>query len=68
MLDEKDKTRKQIGCKWVFKIKRNETFWERLVAQGYKKNKVIDYDANNSPVVKDICHRIVMAKMITNGH
>ena len=61
-LKEEDKDRKPIGCKWVFKIKRNGSYRARLVAQGFTQIRGIDYDENYSPVVKDICHRIVMAK------
>ena len=33
-----------------------------MVAQGYTQIKGIDYNANYSPVVKYICHRLVMAE------
>jgi len=34
------------------------------VALGYKQIKGIDYDDNYSPVVKDICHRVLMARIL----
>ena len=36
----------------------------------YGKNVVkgVDYDENYSPVIKDVCHRLVLAKMIANQH
>ena len=67
-LNVKSRRKSLIGCRWVFKIKRNGTFRARLVAQGYTQVKGIDYDENYSPVVKDICHRLIMAKMISNEH
>ena len=49
---KKNKNRKHIGCKWVFKIKRNGVFRARLVAQGFTQIKGVDYDDNYSPVVR----------------
>lgn len=48
-----------IGTIWVFKIKRkaNDTikrYKSRLVAQGFKQHKDIDYGLIYSPVVKYI--------------
>ena len=52
----------------MFKVKRNGTFRARLVAQGYTQIKGVDYDENYSPVIKGVCHRLVMAQMIANQH
>ncbi|KAA0043452.1 gag/pol protein [Cucumis melo var. makuwa] len=46
---------KPIGCKWIYKRKRDQagkvqTFKARLVAKGYTQNKRIDYEETISPV------------------
>ena len=65
-LDPSDKIKRPIGCRWVFKIKRNGVYRARLVAQGYSQIKGIDYDENYSPVVKEICQRIIMCLILNN--
>ena len=44
--------------------KRNGIYRARLVALGYKQIKGIDYDDNYLPVVKNICHRVLMARIL----
>ncbi|GKU95397.1 hypothetical protein SLEP1_g8760 [Rubroshorea leprosula] len=55
-----------IGCKWVFRIKRNnegrvESYKARLVAKGFHQRPGSDYFHTFSPVIKPITIRIVLS-------
>ena len=60
------KDRKNVGCKWVFNLKKGvdgkvEIYKARLVAKGYSHMEGIDYHEIFSPVVKLVSIRIVLA-------
>lgn len=55
-----------VGCKWVFKIKRNasgeiEKYKARLVAKGYSQVQGIDYEDTYAPVARLSSLRTVLA-------
>ena len=60
-----DPTRRLVGHKWVFKVKRSGLHQARLVALGYSHIPGVDFTANFAPVVNDVTLRLslMMKKM-----
>ena len=56
--------RRLIGCKWVFKVKRDGRFKSRMVAQGFSQIPGIDFTESFAPVVNDITFRLVIILMM----
>ena len=48
----------------MFKIKRDITYWARLVALGYSQIPGVDYTDNFAPVAHDVSFRIALARMM----
>jgi hypothetical protein len=58
--------RRSIGCKWVYKSKRDESgavkrYKARLVAQGFSQREGIDFGVTFAPVVRLDTLRIILA-------
>ena len=47
-----------VGCRWVFKVKRNGVYHARLVAKGFSQIPGVDFTDNYSPVVNDVTFRV----------
>ena len=53
-----------VGCRWVFKVKRNGVYHARLVAKGFSQIPGMEFTDNYSPVVNDVTSRVVEARML----
>lgn len=65
--------KKAIGCKWVYKIKRDEngqvcSYKARLVAQGFSQKYGEDYDEVFAPVARSATFRILMSVAGVNNY
>ena len=61
-----------VGCKWVFRIKRNydgsiDRFKPCLVAKGFHQIPGVDYLETFSPIIKPTTMRLVLSITISNG-
>lgn len=61
-----------IGCKWVFRIKRNpdgsiEKYKARLVAKGFHQRPGVDFKETFSPVIKPATIRTVLTLAVFSG-
>ncbi len=66
------KDKKEIGCKWVYKVKHNadgsmSRYKARLITKGYAQTYGIDYEETYSPVAKMTTIRIIIAMVATKG-
>lgn len=67
------KNKRAIGCKWVYKLKRDEsghvcTYKARLVAQGFSQKFGEDYDEVFAPVARSATFRILMSVAGVNNY
>jgi hypothetical protein len=62
IIDEKDfpNDRRCIKNKWIFKVKRNGVFRERLVACGYSQVPGVDFTESFVPVLNNVSFRLML--------
>ena len=53
-----------VGCRWVFKVKRNVLYSTRLVAKGFSQIPGVNFTDNYSPVISHVTFRVVVARML----
>lgn len=61
-----------VGCKWVYKLKKNadgtiSRYKARLVAQGFSQTEGLDYTETFSPIVRHSTVRIILALTASSG-
>ncbi|PNY16224.1 hypothetical protein L195_g012939 [Trifolium pratense] len=61
-----------VGCKWVFRIKRNpngsiDRYKARLVAKGFHQRPGCDYTETFSPVVESVTIQIILTLAVRQG-
>ncbi|RVW58637.1 Retrovirus-related Pol polyprotein from transposon RE1 [Vitis vinifera] len=61
-----------VGCKWVFRIKRNldgsiSRYKARFVAKGFHQRPRVDYNDTFSPIVKPTTIRVVLSIALSNS-
>lgn len=66
------KNRQVVGCKWVYKIKRNadgsiSRYKARLVAKGFNQIAGLDFSETFSPVVKQATVRVMLTIALAKG-
>ena len=52
-----------VGCRWVFKVKSNGVYHDKLVAKGFSQIPGVDFTDNYFPVVNDVSFTVVVARM-----
>ena len=53
-----------VGCRWVFKVKRNGVYHARLMVIGFSQIPGVEFTDNYSRVVKGVTFRVVVARML----
>lgn len=56
-----------LQMKWVFKLKSDNRFRERLVAMGFRQIPGIDYQTAHSPVLTDISFHLIIILKLQRG-
>ena len=65
-------TQNVVGCKWVFRIKRNSDgsiskYKARLVTKGFHQWPGVDFHDTFSPIVKPTTIRLILGLVVSHG-